>query len=122
MNSHTSSTNSFKVSMAILVLPHTKITSLKTSQKKVCFTRLETSPPTVAADALPRMGYPLFRCNHGHGLACRKGGQCYVDPESGEEAMTGPMQLRLIEMGWRPVKFGCFFLVVCLFVCLFVGF
>jgi len=45
----------------------------------------------VHKDAILKMGYPLFRCNHGHGLACRKGGQCYVDPESGEEAMTGPM-------------------------------
>ena len=35
--------------------------------------------------------YPLFRCNHGHGLACLKGGHCYVHPETQKEAMTGPM-------------------------------
>ena len=66
------------------------------------------------------MGYPLFRCNHGHGLACRKGGQCYVDPESGEEAMTGPMQLRLER--WVGGEIGLFFvcLFVCLLICLFV--
>lgn len=35
--------------------------------------------------------YPLFRCNHGNGLACLKGGRCYVHPETQKEAMTGPM-------------------------------
>eukprot|EP00435_Cladocopium_sp_Y103_P045073 s1037_g12.t2 len=36
--------------------------------------------------------YPLFRCNHGNGLACLKGGKCYVHPETQNEAMTGPMR------------------------------
>lgn len=35
--------------------------------------------------------YPLFRSNHGNGLACLKGGRCYVHPETQKEAMTGPM-------------------------------
>ena len=71
------------------ILVYHKMTWLKISNQDLLH-RLNL--PVI--DAESRMGYPLFRCNHGHGLACRKGGQCYVDPVSGEEAMTGPMQLR----------------------------
>eukprot|EP00929_Paragymnodinium_shiwhaense_P059751 TRINITY_DN29902_c0_g1_i1.p1 TRINITY_DN29902_c0_g1~~TRINITY_DN29902_c0_g1_i1.p1 ORF type:complete len:1454 (-),score=266.92 TRINITY_DN29902_c0_g1_i1:647-5008(-) len=33
----------------------------------------------------------LLKCAHGGGEACRARGQCYKDPETGEEAMEGPM-------------------------------